>query len=330
MPRVLEFTPRTKELEKYRKISVTSATFSRHAQLVSELRATFPSAIIQLNSEGRQLSGVDLYEFLSDSDAAIVGLERISRELLDSLDKLKSISKFGVGLDNIDTGRCSELGIHLGWTGGVNRRSVSELSLAFLLGLSRNVFFSGYSLKSGTWNKNGGRTLSGRTVGIVGFGFIGEDLARLLQPFHCKLLVADIVDKSFVAPLYGGKQVSLEELLRGSDFVTLHVPLTELTRTIINSHTLSLMRSDAFLINTARGPLVNEEDLKNALKIGAGLAEGKGIAGAALDVFNMEPPEDAELLALPNLMVTPHIGGNAAEAVLAMGQSAIFGLSKIA
>jgi D-3-phosphoglycerate dehydrogenase len=258
-------------------------------------------------------------EFLAGSEAAIIGTEELDRTVIEQLPELKVVAKYGVGLDSLDLDYMQQRGVRLGWTAGVNRRSVSELALSFLLGLSRNVFTSGYALKAGTWNKQGGCELSGKTVGIVGCGFIGEDLLKLLQPFQCRLLINDIVDKTEIASVYGARVASFDEILEQSDFVSLHTPLTDRTRGFISHREFERMRKNAYLINTARGGLVNQEALKAALIAGE-------IQGAALDVFADEPPSDLEFLRLPNLMVTPHIGGNAAEAVEAMGRAAIRGL----
>jgi len=209
-----------------------------------------------------------------------------------------------------------ELGIAVGWTEGVNKRSASEQALGLMLGLSRNLFFSSFPLKEGRWEKEGGAFLTGKTVGIIGCGHIGTDLIYLLQPFKCKVFICDILDKSGVVDTYGVTQVSQENLLAEADIISLHVPLTELTQSMVNKEFLQKMKPTAYLINNSRGPVVNQKTLKNALR-------EKKIAGAALDVFESEPPDDLEFLALPNLMVTPHIGGNANEAVLAMGRSSI-------
>ncbi len=185
-----------------------------------------------------------------------------------------------------------------------------------LKNLKRNLFFSAFPLKQGKWQKEGGRLLSGSCVGIIGCGHIGTDVVHLLQPFNCRVLICDLLDKSGVVDAYGVTQVSLEQLLAEADVVSLHVPLTELTHFMVNEEFLQQMKPTAYLINNSRGPVVNQQALKNAL-------QQKKIAGAALDVYESEPPDDLEFLSLPNLMVTPHIGGNANEAVLAMGRSAI-------
>ena len=296
------------------KIAVTSISFGKSATLREELLLVFPNSFF--NESGQRLSGKELIEFISDADAAIVGVETINDSVLEHTPALKIISKYGVGLDSIDQESLKNRNISLGWNGGVNRRSVSELTLGFMLGLCRNIFRSGFKLKNSDWDKDGGHQLSGKTIGIIGCGHIGSDVARLLSPFGCTLLVRDIVDKSDFCREQGAVEVSLDEVIEKSDIISLHVPLTELTRQMVNENFLRRMKATAFLVNTCRGEVVDQEALKNALS-------QKIIAGAALDVFAEEPPTDAEFLSLPNLMVTPHIGGNAKEAVEAMGRSAI-------
>ena len=301
------------------KVVVTSISFSKSTVLRKWLLDVFPNSIF--NETGHRLSGVKLVEFIDNADAAIVGIETIDDSLLKHTHSLKIISKYGVGLDSIDQKSLRNRSITLGWTGGINQRSVSELTLAFMLGLCRNVFTSGFKLKDCTWNKKGGHQLSGKTVGIIGCGHIGSDVVRLLSPFGCNILVNDIVSKEDFCLEQGISEVSLNEVVKRSDVITLHVPLTELTCQMVDESFFQRMRSTAFLVNTCRGEVVNQGSLKNALS-------KKIIAGAALDVFVEEPPTDAEFLSLPNLMVTPHIGGNSKEAVEAMGRSAIDHLVK--
>ena len=153
-------------------------------------------------------------------------------------------------------------------------------------------------------------------MGIIGLGNIGQDLAKLLQPFGCKLLGNDIKNRSVFARNYTVKLVRKEEIFFKSDILTLHVPLTTATHQLVNKRTLDIMHHDAFLINTSRGSVVDQSALKKALINGS-------IAGAAIDVFEEEPPTDSDFLRLPNLIPTPHLSGNSYEAVLAMGRSSI-------
>ena len=301
------------------RIKVTSRSFSRHPILKQELMELFPDTVF--NTDGPSTGLTDIVEFLQDADGVILGLEQMDRQVLQQLNNLKIIAKYGVGLDNLDVNATEELGIAVGWTGGVNKRSASEQALGFMLGLCRNLFFSSFPLKEGKWQKVGGRLLSGSCVGVIGCGHIGTDVVHLLQPFNCRILICDLLDKSGVVDAYGVTQVPLEKLLPEADIVSLHVPLTELTHFMVNDEFLQQMKPLAHLVNNSRGLVVNQQALKKAL-------QQKTIGGAALDVYESEPPDDLEFISLPNLMVTPHIGGNANEAVLAMGRSAIHHLKE--
>ena len=195
------------------KVKVSNVAFSKNPYLVGKLLAEFPDAFI--NENGIRLINEELVGYFSDADAAIVGLEAINAELLDKLPQLKMIAKFGVGLDNIDLEACKQRNISVGWTGGVNRRSVAEMTLGFMLALSRNLFSTSAQLKERNWNKNGGFQLTGKTIGIVGFGHIARELVLLLKPFQCKILVNDIIDLSSVASTYEVMPVSKEILFLG-------------------------------------------------------------------------------------------------------------------
>jgi len=296
------------------KISVTSASFSKNIELRAELLKLSKDAAF--NDAGIRYDKQAIIDYLRDSTAAVVGLESIDDEVLAACPNLKIIAKYGVGLDNIDIEACQKRGVAIGWSGGVNRLSVAEMTLGFMLMLSRNLYVTSNLLKSGVWNKSGGFQLSGKTVGIIGFGFIGQEVARLLAPFGCELAINDIVDKKAEIASFGAKAVSKDEIFEKADFITIHTPLTDETRNLIDVSVLKKIKNSSFVINTARGGIVDEIALKEALKNG-------DIAGAAIDAYLDEPPSDKELLALPNLICTPHIGGNADEAVLAMGGSAI-------
>lgn len=300
-------------------VAATSPSFSRHAVLSAELRAAFPLA--RLNGEGRALRGDTLVEHLADAEGAVIGLEPITDEILRACPSLRIVAKYGVGLDNIDLEACERRGVRVGWTAGSNKRSVSELTLAYMLGLCRNVFVSHGHLKAGVWRKDGGVQLSNRTVGIVGLGNVGKDLAVLLRAFGCTVLACDILDMGEWCAGHGVEQVEFQTLLERSDIVSLHVPLTPLTRGMIGPEALSRMRPTAILINTARGEVVEQKALGQALR-------EHRIQAAALDVYEIEPPTDAAFLSLPNLICTPHIGGSADEAILAMGRNAIAHLAR--
>lgn len=296
------------------KVVVSAVAFSKNKELVQALLSQFPDAVI--NYDGKRYVNDELVEYYKEADAIITGLEKIDDELLSKLPKLKLIAKYGVGLDNIDIEACKNRNVKIGWTGGVNKHSVAEMALGFMLMLSRNLFTTANQLKSGTWNKSGGFSLSSRTIGIIGIGHIGKELVQMLKPFNCRILVNDIIDLSDYAHTNNVELVTKEYLFQNSDIISVHTPLNASTKDMINKETILHMKQSVFLINTARGGIINETDLKWAL------ASNK-IGGAALDVFNVEPPEDPELMNYPNLIATPHIAGNSYEAVIAMGMAAI-------
>jgi phosphoglycerate dehydrogenase-like enzyme len=300
-------------------IKVTSPTFSKNAVLQGELSKR--PYRVTLNTEGKRLEGAALAEYLADADAAIVGLERIDEALLARCPRLRAVTKFGVGLDNVDLEVCRQRGIYIGWTPGINRRTVAEVTLGFMIGMAHNMFFTTHLLKQGTWHKEGGTEVTRKTVGIIGLGNIGKELVELLRPLGCTILGNDILDLKEYARTAGVRLTSKEEIYRTADFITLHVPLTELTHHLINEQTLALFRPEACLINTSRGKVVEQAALKKAL-------QAKRLRAAALDVYELEPPPDLEFLQLPNLVCTPHIAGTPIEAVWALGRSAIEHLDK--
>ena len=300
-----EWTPR---------VAVTPPAFCKSQSLKTELLGYFSNAVF--NEKDRYLSGPDLVDFLTDADAALIGRDPINTELIRSLPKLRMISKYGVGLDNLDPEALSRARIELRVTSGTNRRSVAELALGFMIGLCHNMSSGSEELKSGSWRREGGQELTGKSIGIIGCGNVGQELVRLLQPFQCKIWVRDIADRSGFCREFGAVETGFDEIIEEADIITLHVPLTENTENLIDKSVLAKMKPSAFLVNTSRGRVVHQGDLHQALVSGE-------IAGAGLDVFWEEPPVETEFLQLPNLMVTPHIGGNSREAVEAMGRAAI-------
>lgn len=298
------------------RVAVTSRSFSKHQILRAELEARY--AHITFNSEGKSLAGEELVRFLSGHSKAITALEVIDEALLSRLPELKVLGKFGVGIDMIDLKALERRGVLFGWEGGTNKRSVSELVIALALSCLRHVAPSNQELRAGIWKQAKGQCLSGKTVGLVGCGHVGKDLVGLLKPFGCAVLCFDNRKDDFYAA-NDVVQTDLDDLLRRSDIVSIHLPCTDSTRGILNAARLGVMKPGAVLINTARGQLVDEAALKELLK-------SQKIAAAGFDVFAIEPPQDAELLNLPNFLATPHIGGSTEEAILAMGRAAINGL----
>ena len=299
------------------KVAVASRSFSKHEGLCKELLKRYPET--DFNDLGESLSGQRLVEFLSGHTKAITALEVLDESILKQLPELEVISKYGVGLDMLDLSAMSYMGKKLGWTSGVNRRSVSELVISFMISSLRKLPYCQKEILAGRYRQIRGRELSGRTVGIIGCGNIGKDLVKMLKPFNCTILVNDIVDYAEFYQKHNILSVSKEEVMSRAELVTLHVPLDDSTHWMISSEELKLMKRDSVLINAARGNLVDEVALLEGLK--------KGKPGAAaFDVLAQEPPENFELLKHDNFLISPHIGGSTEEAIWAMGMAAIDGL----
>lgn len=298
-------------------VAVCSRSFSRHSALREKLTAEYPSA--RFNETGVSLEGDALQTFLAGATHAIVGLERIDGSLLSRLPDLRVISKFGVGLDRIDRTAVEAAGVTLRYTPGVNRRAVAELVLSQTIRLLRQVPEAERGVGQGQWAAGLGRELGASTVGIVGCGHVGKEVVRLLSPFGSTVLAHDLLDFPDFYEEHGVRACPLEELLRESHVVTLHVPFDSSTRHLLDARRLACMRPGAVLVNTARGGVVDEVALLAALESGR-------LGGAALDVLEDEPPTDSPLLRHPRVLVSPHMGGSSEQAIVAMGEAAIAGL----
>ena len=298
-------------------IAVASRSFSRNAILRAELLQRYPGA--RFNLTDRVLPKDDLVAFLRGHEKAITGLETLDAAVFSAVPELRLVSKYGVGLDMIDLDAARQHGVAIRWTPGVNRQAVAELTVAMMLALSRQLVPLAREVADGIWRQPGGRQLSSAIVGILGCGHIGQEVARICRAFGSTVIAHDIVSYDEFYRVNAVAPVTLDELLRQSDVVSIHVPLNATTRGLIGARELKAMKPTAFLVNTARGGIVDEEALRRALA-------GGEIGGAAADVFNVEPPSDRGLLTLPNFVATPHIGGSTAEASLAMGRAAIEGL----
>jgi D-3-phosphoglycerate dehydrogenase len=275
-----------------------------------------PLALLQNNGfEIERREKVDT-DGLKGFEAIVVGVQRITREMLQN-SSVKIIAKHGVGVDNIDLEAATELGIPVTVTPNANAVSVAELTIGFIFALSKKLI----DLHNNLYQKrqfvsNVGLELHGKILGIVGFGSIGKEVAKRALCLGMRVLVYDpYVEESNLREL-GVEKMELDELLRQSDFVSLHVPLNESTRHLIDREKISLMKRTAYLINTARGGVVDEKALAEALKSGQ-------IAGAALDVFDVEPlPADSPFFDCPNVIMTPHVGAHTYEAILRMNMMA--------
>lgn len=302
------------------KVLVSTTSFGKHDKEPIRLLESSGFEVV-LNPHGRRLGPDEIVELGKDCTGIIAGTEPMTMAVLKQLPLLKAISRVGVGLENIDVEAAKRLGIKVKGTTDAPTQAVAELTLGLILNVIRKINSMDRGIRSGTWNKEMGWLLFGKTVGIVGIGRIGRRVAELLRPFNVKILASE--------PKPGKKWVrrnrvcltSLDELLRGSDVVTLHIPYTKQNRNLINAEKLKIMKRGAILINTSRGGLVDEGALYQALKKG-------DLGGAGLDVMKTEP-YDGPLKELDNVVLTPHIGSYALETRVRMETDAVKNLIKM-
>ena len=307
------------KLTKNSKIAVTSRSFSKSEILRNRLLEVFPN--VAFNDAGTTLRGEVLISFLSGSEAAIIGLEPIDKNLIAKLPDLKFISKYGVGLDAIDIPAMQAAKIGLLTSPGINSYSVAELALASAISLIHLVPQHESELLNGLWKQEKGREFRGKTVGVIGCGSVGKEFLRISSFFGTKLMSFDLEpDLKFYESL-GIQDATIELIFSSCDIISVHLPLTQNTNGLINAKLFKLMKPNGILINYSRGGVVNENDLYDFL------AANK-FAGAAMDVFEHEPPQSSKLVNLANVIATPHIGGSTEESIIAMGQAAIDQLVK--
>jgi D-3-phosphoglycerate dehydrogenase / 2-oxoglutarate reductase len=297
-------------------VLVTSTTFGMHdPTLRSELERKVGA--VRYNPEKRPLTAPELRSLVKGIDGWIAGLDEIDASVIAAADRLKVIARYGVGFDRVDLSAATRRRIVVANTPGANSAAVAELTIGLMLALGRRVCQADQAVRSGQWPRIAGVGLAGKTVGLVGFGCIGREVARRLAAFGCRVLVAD----PYVSPEgvfgCGADLTSLDELLPASEFVCLHATATPETADMVNDAFLQKMKPGAFLVNTARGELIDEAALSRAIENGR-------LGGAALDCFRKEPPgADHPLLRLLRVIVTPHTGAHTDEAVNAMGRMAL-------
>ncbi len=297
-------------------ILVTPASYGQHdGRLKSELEAV--AGRVTYNESGKPLSSAQLAALLPGVDGLIAGLDAIDAAALAAADSLRVVARYGVGTDNVDLAAARARGIVVTNTPGANAGAVAELAVTLLLLLARPVLSAAAATREGGWPRTAGLSLGGKTVGLVGFGAIGRAVARLLAGFDCRLLAYDPWCDPEEAARLRVAVVDLGALLAVSDFVSLHAPVTPETRGMVNAEFLARMKPGAALVNTARGELVDEAALHQALASGH-------LRGAALDAFAVEPPGAANpLLSLPNVIATPHMGAHTDGATTTMGRMAL-------
>lgn len=296
-----------------KKIAITTTSFAEYESAPLDLLEENDFEVVK-NNLGHKLDKKKTLELGKGCIGIVAGTETYSRDILEKLVGLKVISRCGVGIENIDINCAKDFGIKVMSTPDAPTLAVAELTLGLMLDLLRKISLMDRNLHHRKWQKVTGTLLSGKKIGIVGFGRIARKLAELLRPFNCKIAYAD----PFVEDnLLGFKRLSLLELLPWADIITMHVSNKD---TVIGEKEIRQMKKGACLVNTSRGSVIDEDALYKALRDG-------DLSGAALDVFSEEPYQ-GHLGELDNIVLTPHIGSYAKEARIEMEKEAVKNLLK--
>jgi D-3-phosphoglycerate dehydrogenase len=303
------------ELETCRLLVTPTSWAKNDPRLKTELEKLVGEVIY--NPTGKPLRSEDVARLLPGIDGYIAGVDAVDRAALAAADRLKVISRYGVGVDSVDLKAAAEKGIVVTNTPGANAAAVAELTIGLLIALARQIPEGAAALRQGGYPRLSGVSLEDKTVGIIGFGAVGKQVARRLAGFDCRLLAYDPYPDLAFATEHGVTIVGIDDLLAQSDFVSLHLPLLPETHSLVNRDFLAKMKRGAFLVNTARGEIIDETALVEALHNGR-------LRGAALDVFAVEPPDAANpLLALKQVIATPHLGSQTDGATNRMGWMAL-------
>jgi len=292
------------------RVYVTSRSFGRFVpdglKILEE-----DMAEIKRSPYDRIMTEEELTQSLKDADAVVLGADKCSRKVIESLKRVRVIGRHGVGVDNVDLDAATEKGIIVTYTPHANADAVADHTWALILALARKIIPADASTKTGGWEgpKFIGLELSSKTIGILGLGAIGQRVAKRAKGFDMNILYYDKRRNEAFEREIGVTYVDFERLLRESDIVSIHAALTSETRRMIGTRELRIMKKTALLINTARGEIINEKSLVQALREG-------WIAGAALDVFEREPPE--QFLKVGNVVLTPHMSSYTVEALRRM------------
>ena len=300
-------------LSRYR-IVVTSQAALQTADVFEDFRHTSQHEVVVAIPEKR--TEEVMIQLLENADAVIAGSDPLSRSVLENCPRLKVISRPGVGYDAIDIKAARELGVRVATTPGTNERAVADHAFALILGLARALLRLDRETRQGSWKRPVSADVGRKVLGIIGLGAIGRQVALRGRGFDMQVLAHEIYPNLEFVKQHGVELTTLEDLLQRADFVSLHTPSTPDTYHLMNEERLRLMKPTAYLVNTARGPLIDEKALLKALKEG-------WIAGAGLDVFEKEPPGASPFFDLDNVLVSPHIAGITDDACHAMAEMAI-------
>jgi len=293
------------------KILITPRSFASVSKTPMEMLEGKGYEIIG-NETDKPLNNKEISVLIEDVDGIIIGIDDLNAGIIKQAHHLKVISKYGVGVDNIDIKAATAQGIIVTNTPKANIDAVADLTFALMLALARRIPEADRETKAGKWKKFVGTSVWRKKLGIIGLGKIGKQVVKRARGFEMEILCYDVIQDEEFSRQFSVRYSDLETLLKESDYITIHTPLNDVTRDMIGYKELEMINENAFLINTSRGGIIDEKALYNVLK-------NNKIKGAALDCYEKEPPENSPLVELENIIMTSHNGAYTKEAINSMG-----------
>lgn len=296
------------------KVVASAVTFGKYyPEMIQRLEEENCEVI--LNPYGRPFTNAEMIAFAKDADALIVGNDKVPKQVIEQFQKMKIIAKHGVGVDAIDKDQAANMGIIVTNAPGTNKAEVADCAMGFLLMMARDYYQTVFETKQHLWLKRPGRSFANKTVGVIGIGNIGSEFVKRAAGFDMHILGYDLVEREAMKQ-YGVEYVSLNRLLKESDFITLHVPLNESSYHLLGEEQFKIMKKGMIIANTARSKCVDSNALTIALQDGT-------CAFYATDVFDSEPPLWQPYFDFPNVLLTPHEAGTTYDSNYRMGNTAI-------
>lgn len=290
-----------------KKVLITPRSFGKVSAIAENILTTAGFELVK-NPKGSILDEDEMKQYVRDVSAIIVGVDPITASVIDSAPYLKVISKYGTGLDNIDVGYAKSKGIKIFTTSDAPVEAVADFTFALLLSVARKIVEIDRSSRSLDWSKNIGLGIYRKTIGILGTGRVGKAVAKRAKGFDMKILASDVATDTILEQELGVQYVTATELFSQSDFICVHLPYNSSTKGMISKTEISMMKETVIIVNTARGGIINENDLYDALKV-------KRIWGAGIDVFENEPPHGSPLLKLDNIILGTHCASSTYDAI---------------
>lgn len=288
------------------KVLVTATNYSANCQAGKKILEEAGCEIIE-NPHGRPYTSDELKKIVGEIDGVVAGVDTWNEDIFLNAPRLKVIARFGVGVDNIDLDAAKKHGIIVCNTPGINSSAVAEQSAALIFSLMRRIPEMNETIRKGQWPRPMFHEMKSRTVGFLGFGAIARKLAEMLGGFHPEMIAYDKFPDQEAAKQLSVRMVSLEEVLKNADIISVHLPATDETRQLIDEETISEMKDGVIIVNTARGSIVNEDDMAKALRAGK-------VSGFGTDVFAKEPISlDHPLFGFSNYIATPHVSAETYE-----------------